>query len=279
MTWGGSRYPWASWRPSAWSRCRPRCGACSRLRLATADEPLIPPSVLREPVVTRIVVVAFFSIGAIIGLSIYVPLYLELVLGASPSVSGTALIAFTAGTVIGAFAAGRSLGRSRHYMRVPMAGLAIGIASLAVMAAMPTALTLAALCGLLALCGGGIGPMYPVTTVLIQNAVLPHQFGIVTGTLNFFRLLGGTIIVAGLGAIVLTKVDASGGLVALDRLAKSGVQPDADFSSVFSWVFIAAASCLVAALVCLAGIEERPLRGPAPVPPADLREAAPIAAE
>ena len=106
--------------------------------------------------------------------------------------------------------------------------------------------------------------MYPVTTVLIQNAVLPHQFGIVTGTLNFFRLLGGTIIVAGLGAIVLTKVDASGGLAALDRLAKSGVQPDADFSSVFSWVFIAAASCLVAALVCLAGIEERPLRGPAP---------------
>jgi hypothetical protein len=110
--------------------------------------------------------------------------------------------------------------------------------------------------------------------VLIQNAVLPHQFGVVTGTLNFFRLLGGTIIVAALGAIVLTKVDASGGLVALDILAKSGVQPDADFSSVFSWVFIAAGLCLAIALLCLATIEERPLRGPAP-----SREAAPIAAE
>ena len=108
--------------------------------------------------------------------------------------------------------------------------------------------------------------MYPVTTVLIQNAVLPHQFGIVTGTLNFFRQLGGTIIVAGLGAIVLTKVDTSGGLVALDALVKSGVRPDTDFSSVFSWVFIAAALCLAAALACLAGIEERPLRGPAPEP-------------
>jgi hypothetical protein len=46
---------------------------------------------------------------------------------------------------------------------------------------------------------------------------------------------------------------------------------------VFSWVFIAAGLCLAAALVCLASIEERPLRGPAP--PAPLREAAPIAAE
>jgi MFS family permease len=277
MTWGGSRYPWASCPILALIGGSAAAWGLFALRLATAAEPLIPPAVLREPVVTRIVVVAFFSIGAIIGLSIYVPLYLELVHGASPSVSGLALIAFTAGTVIGAFAAGRSLGRSRHYMRLPMAGLAIGMAGLAVMAAMPAGLSLAGLSCLLFLCGAGIGPMYPVTTVLIQNAVLPHQFGVVTGTLNFFRLLGGTVIVAALGAIVLTEVDASGGLVALDRLAQGGVRPDADFSMVFSWVFIAAGTCLAAALLCLAGIEERPLRGPAPPP--GSREAAPIAAE
>jgi multidrug resistance protein len=276
MTWGGSRYPWASWQIGTLVAVSAATWGLFALRLASAAEPLIPPAVLREPVVRRIVVVAFFSIGAIIGLSIYVPLYLELVPGVSPSVSGLVLIAFTAGTVIGAFAAGRSLGHSRHYKRLPMAGLVIGIASLAALAAMPTGLTIAAVACLLFLCGGGIGMMYPVTTVLIQNAVLPHQFGVVTGTLNFFRLLGGTMVVAGLGAIVLTKLDGSGGLVALDRLAKSGVHPDADFSPVFSWVFVAAALCLVFALVSLAGIEERPLRGPAPVP---SREAAPVAAE
>jgi multidrug resistance protein len=279
MTWGGSRYPWSSWPILALIGGSAAAWGLFALRLATAAEPLIPPAVLREPVVTRIVVAAFFSIGAIIGLSIYVPLYLQLVLGASPSVSGLALIAFTAGTVIGAFAAGRSLGRSRHYMRLPMAGLAIGMASLAVMAAMPAGLSLAGISCLLFLCGAGIGPMYPVTTVLIQNAVLPHQFGVVTGTLNFFRLLGGTVIVAALGAIVLTEVDAAGSLVALDRLAQGGVRPDADLSTVFSWVFIAAGTCLAAALLCLAGIEERPLRGPAPPPPPGSREAAPIAAE
>ena len=168
----------------------------------------------------------------------------------------------------------RSLGRDRHYKRLPMAGLAVGIASLAILAAAPSGLGLAVVSVLLFLCGGGIGTMYPVTTVLIQNGVLPHQFRIVTGTLNFFRLLGGTIIVAGLGAIVLGQVDTSGGLASLDALVKSGVQPGGEFTSVFSWVFIAAALCLVVALVCLAGVEERPLRGPAPA-----AEAAPLAAE
>jgi predicted MFS family arabinose efflux permease len=264
MTWGGTRYPWASWQIAVLLAGSAVAWVLFALRLVNAAEPLIPLSVLREPVVTRIVLVAFFSIGAIIGLSIYVPLYLELVLGASPSVSGLALISFTAGTVIGAFAAGRSLGRDRHYKRLPMVGLAVAIASLAVLAAAPGSLALGGVSVALFLAGGGIGPMYPLTTVLIQNAVLPHQFGIVTGTLNFFRQLGGTIIVAGLGAIVLSKVGTSGGLASLDALVKSGVRPGTDFSSVFSWVFIAAALCLVVALACLAGIEEHPLRGPAP---------------
>jgi predicted MFS family arabinose efflux permease len=280
MTWGGSRYPWSSWQILVMIAASAVAWGLFALRLAVAEEPLIPPAVLREPIITRIVVAAFFSIGAIIGLSIYVPLYLELVLGASPSVSGLALIAFTAGTVIGAFVAGRSLGRSLHYMRLPMAGLSLGIASLAAMAAMPAGPGLAGVSCLLFLCGAGIGTMYPVSTVLIQNAVLPHQFGIVTGTLNFFRLLGGTIIVAGLGAIVLSEVDTAGGLAALDRLAKSSAALDPEFaalfSSVFSWVFIASAACLAVALVCLAVTEERPLRGPAP---AGSREAAPMAAE
>ena len=47
-----------------------------------APEPFIPLTMLREPVVAGIVVAGFFSIGTVIGLSIFVPLYMELVLGA-----------------------------------------------------------------------------------------------------------------------------------------------------------------------------------------------------
>ena len=54
--------------------------------------------------------------------------------------------------------------------------------------------------------------MYPASTIVIQNAVKPHQMGVATGALNFFRLLGGAIIVAGFGAIVLGSAGSAGGL-------------------------------------------------------------------
>jgi hypothetical protein len=109
--------------------------------------------------------------------------------------------------------------------------------------------------------------MYPVTTILIQNAVPRHQIGVATGTLNFFRLLGGTIVVAGFGAIVLAG--NAGGLAPPGPASDgpAGALPPmggaaADFSAVFAWVFVAAAGCLTAALAALLMVEERPLRGP-----------------
>jgi MFS family permease len=178
--------------------------------------------------------------------------------------SGLVLIAFTVGTVTGSFAAGRALGRHTHYLRMPMAGLLVAILALAAMA-LGASSSIGRVAVLLFLCGGGIGPMYPMTTVLIQNAVLPHQFGVATGTLNFFRLLGGTIVVAGFGAIVLGTIDASGERTVIEQLSRGAVREGnlSDFAAAFTWVFAAAAACLVVALVALAFVEERPLRGPA----------------
>jgi MFS family permease len=266
MAWGGVRYPWGSWPILGLLAGSATLWGLFAWRLGRAAEPFIPPSVLREPVVAASVAAGFFSIGAIIGLSIYLPLYLELVLGASASLSGSVLIAFTAGTVFGAFAAGRGLSRHRHYKRIPVGGLTLAIVALA-MLAVARDLSVGSVAGLLFVCGGGIGTMYPVTTVLTQNAVLPHQFGVATGAVNFFRLLGGTIVVAAFGAIVLSSIDPAGGLVALDRFSHGAARPQgmaaADFAAVFAWVFAAAAACLAAALVALAFVEERPLRGPA----------------
>jgi EmrB/QacA subfamily drug resistance transporter len=283
MTWGGIRYPWASWPILALIAGSAVLWSLFGWRIATAAEPFIPLAVLSERTVAGTVIAGFFSIGAIIGLSIYMPLYLELALGALASMSGVALIAFTVGTVLGAFAAGRGLGRHKHYKRIPVAGLLVAIVALGVMSVESRHMSLGVVAGLLLLAGGGIGTMYPVTTVLIQNAVPAHQFGVATGTLNFFRLLGGTIVVAGFGAIVLGKVDASGGLVALEPLSRGAVRSSgivaSDFSLVFAWVFAAACGCLVAALVALAIIEERPLRGPAFARQDASREEPPLAAE
>jgi MFS family permease len=125
---------------------------------------------------------------------------------------------------------------------------------------------------LLAFVGGGVGPMYTTTTVIIQNAVPPHQFGVATGTLAFFRQLGGAIIVAVFGAIVLGGMDAGGGGLGFDKLAGGA---GAHFAALFRWVFIAAAAFLGVAFIALLAIEERPLRGPALQP----LDSPPMAAE
>jgi MFS family permease len=275
MTWGGTRYPWTSWPIAALTAGSAALWSLFAWRIAAASEPFIPLMVLSDRTVAGIVIAGFFSIGTITGLSVFMPLYLELSLHATTFMSGVALIAFTAGATMGSFAAGRALGGHRRYKRIPLFGLLLAIVVLGAMTA-NLHLPLGTVAGLLLLAGGGIGTMYPVTTVLIQNAVPPHQFGVATGTLNFFRVLGGAIVVAGFGAVVLGNVDPTNRLAALEPISRGAALAPAgaasDFSAVFAWVFAAACACLAAALAALAVVDERPLRGPASAHSADGAE-------
>jgi sugar phosphate permease len=100
--------------------------------------------------------------------------------------------------------------------------------------------------------------MYPMSTIVMQNAVKPHQLGTATGTLNFFRTLGGAIIVAIFGAIVLGGGGDDAGVMTIERLAVA----HADLAPEFQGVFIAAVIFLGIAFCSLLAVEERPLHGP-----------------
>ena len=71
------------------------------LRLLTAREPFIPLAILHGRVTSAITWPHSFQIGAVIGVTIYMPLYCQTVLGVSASVSGIALIAFMGGATMG----------------------------------------------------------------------------------------------------------------------------------------------------------------------------------
>ena len=183
------------------------------VRVATvrAPEPFIPLTMLKEPVVFGIVMAGFFSIGTIIGLSIFIPLYVELVLAIRQRLGRRA------DRLHGRGDAGLDGGGPADVAVGPLqarAGLRrrSAIVALIIFAVWPAGLSLAPVTVLIALGGAGMGPMYPATTVIIQNAVPLHQLGIATGTLNFFRSLGGAIIVAVFAAIVLGGLDAGGAL-------------------------------------------------------------------
>jgi len=255
---GGTHYPWTSWRMMTLLACSAALWVLFALRLLTAREPFIPLAILHGRVTSTITVAAFFSIGTVIGVTIYMPLYCQTVLGASASLSGLALIAYMGGATLGSLVSTRFIVRIKHYMRVPIGGLIIAVVTLAVLAANPAGHTLSEVVGLLFVLGLGLGPMYPVSTIVMQNTVTPHQLGTATGTLNFFRTLGGAIVVAVFGAIVLGSVTEGSSAMTLDQL----VSGHGDLGPAFHWVFIAAAICLGISFVCLLAVEERPLHGP-----------------
>lgn len=258
LDWGGTNYRWLSWQIICLFTGSAALWTLFAVRLLTAREPFIPLAILRGRITSTITCAAFFSIGSIIGITIFTPLYCQMVLGASASVSGVALIAFMAGATIGSLLAGRLFARLTHYLRVPIAGLTVGIVTLGLLAVDVDGLSLGVFCAVLGLLGVAMGPMYPTSTIVMQNAVKLHQLGIATGALNFFRLLGGAIIVAVFGAIVLGSGGEHGGIAALEKLAAG----HADFAPAFRLVFVAAGIFLAIALACLLVLEERPLHGP-----------------
>ena len=146
--------------------------------------------------------------GVSIGLTIFVPLYYELVHGLSASDSGLALIPIVMMTTPGSFLSGRAMLYMNRYKWVPILLLslaAIAVALLVLHPLMPVWAVAAVMC----LVGMGTGSSYPVVTVSIQNAVAHHQIGIAMGAMNFFRALASAFVVAVMGAIMLAHLGAA----------------------------------------------------------------------
>ncbi|TSJ61689.1 MFS transporter [Starkeya sp. 3C] len=267
LSWGGTHFRWLSLPILGLLALSVLLWAGFGLRVATASEPLMPVSILANQVVRTGVPAAAFAMGTLVGLSIQMPLYLEGVMGLTASESGVALIPLMAGVVVGATGAGKVMGSVTHYKRLPLVGLVASMAALSVLALWPLGLPVIVVGLAMGVTGVGLGTVLPVSTVAIQNAVPLPQMGTATGVVNLFRSLGGAVLTAGFGAIVIgmSGIEAS---ALLERLLEGRAQV-APLADAFRWVFVAAAASLAVSLVAMIAMEERPLRSghaPAPLP-------------
>ncbi len=228
-------------------------------RLTRAPEPFLPLALLANPVMRTGTVCTSFSQAVVIGLTIFLPLYFEVVHGFSASDAGLALIPIIVMSTPGSIASGRAMMHIDHYKRVPVIGLLCAIAALSLLAWKP-AMPPMGVIGVLSVVAFGIGTTYPVGTVSIQNAVSRYQVGAAMGAMNFFRGLTAVFIVAIMGAIVLAGLGVSierGGRVT----ALTGLAAGVNMGHVFRGVFALGVLCLVVSLIALVRMEERPLRG------------------
>jgi EmrB/QacA subfamily drug resistance transporter len=257
LNWGGSRYSWTSPEILGLIAGSALIWALFALRLLRASEPLISLEVLGNRIILTGALAIFLLQASNVGLSVYLPVYLQSYLGLSAAESGFALLGLLLGTVVGAATSGRLIPHFDHYKRIALCGIALASVCLVALAFCAGSAPLAAIEVLTALVGFGSGTTFPVGTVSVQNAVERTHLGVATGVLTFLRSLGAALGVAVLGAVALGY-----GLPLMGE--GGGVAARAQSAAPFATIFLVAALMLVASFVMLALMPEKPLRGSAP---------------
>ena len=261
LSWGGDEYPWASPQVIGLLVASLVLWLLFTGRLLTAPEPFVPLAVMFNSVVANATLSNFFIVGCSVALTIYLPIYFQAALHLTASQSGLALMPFVAGSVVGAQLSGRAMTYFTHYKRTPVAGVGISIIATAILAAACPHLTLLPVEILLGIIGVSFGTIFPVTTVSVQNAVQPHQLGTTTATYNFFRSLGGAVLVAALGAILIGGLGVGGEHIgSLEQMVAEAARRGTAVAPVFSMVFAASAVVQAIGYVFLIAMKEVPLR-------------------
>jgi EmrB/QacA subfamily drug resistance transporter len=170
---------------------------------AHSAEPIIPLAIFRDPIVAVSLAVTLFTGFGLFGSVVFVPLFLQGVLGASATVSGNFLTPMMLGVVLGSTVSGQLLSRAGgHYKRQGIVGLAILALGLLLLSRMDLATTSGQAVFFISVAGLGLGVTMPLYTIAVQNAVPYELLGVATSVTAFFRSLGGAFGLAILGAVM-----------------------------------------------------------------------------
>ncbi|MDL2399466.1 MDR family MFS transporter [Rhizobium mayense] len=255
LNWGGSRYSWLSPTILGLLASSAALWAVFGLRLRHTTEPLISLEVLGNPVV-RYGTLAMFTVQAAnVGLSVYLPVYMQSIHGLSASSSGIAMLGLLLGTVLGASISGRTIPRVPHYKMIAVAGALFSLICLAALAFLAGRASLFVIELLTVGAGFGTGTTFPVATVSVQNAVDQAHLGVATGVLTFLRSLGGALGVAVLGAIALSNGLPLGGE------GSEALSAATTLVAPFAYIFLTCTAAMALSLIIFHLMPEKPLRG------------------
>jgi MFS family permease len=260
LTWGGSRFSWLSPTITAMIGSALVLAVAFVWHARRAEEPFLPLPLMGGSVVPYAMAAGGCALGAMLGLTVHLPLYYEVVYHLSASEAGLALIPLAAISTGGAALAGRTMARAKHYKRVAIIGTSIAAVTAAVLAFKTLPLWL--LLVLLSVFAFGLGTAFPVSVVSIQNSVTRGQVGTVTGAMNFFRALMASFTVAAFTTILLMVLGTDISIGHEGIGAAHAIAVD-DMALAFRYVFAAASAMMTCAALCMTLMEERPLAGPA----------------
>ena len=273
-TWGGNQYDWAS-AEIVGLLVIALGGLLLFLRAESrAAEPMLPLHLFRNRVVAVTSAIGFVIGFALFGALTYLPLFQQVVRGASPTESGLQLIPVMAGVLIGSIGSGAAITATGRYKAFPIAGTAIALIGMLLLTQLDAGTSALYTYVAMFVLGLGLGLVMQVLVLAVQNAVDYADLGVATSSASLFRSMGGSLGTAALGAVFTARLanelagtpaaSVSGGNAnpaAIQRLPEAIRDTyTGAFSDSLSTVFLAAAVILAVAFLLSWFIEERPLR-------------------
>src|SRR5271165_2716221 len=203
---GGTTYPWASTQVVG-------LGALTFVALGAfvlverrAAEPVLPLRLFKNQVFVSAGIVALFLGFAMFGTITFLPLYFQVVRGASPTGSGLDLLPLMAGLLITSIVSGQIVSHTGKYRVFPIVGTAIMTVGLFLLSRLsPETSTLEA-AGFMFVTGFGIGMVMQVLVVAVQNSVGYEDLGVATSGNTLFRNIGASVGTAVVGTIFATEL-------------------------------------------------------------------------
>ena len=271
LSWGGNSYPWSSPTILGLGGIAIISVGLLTINERRAAEPLLPPRLFRNRIFVPSVLVISLAAMGMFAAAVFLPLYFQLVQGASPTMAGLMISPMMGGVIVASIGGGRLVSHTGRYKALVTAGLLAATASFTTLAWNAQAGGGVAISeAILAVLGLGIGVAFPNLTTAIQNVVERVDLGAATAASAFFRSLGGAVGVALSGAILTARLRTlmPGGIRSVDGGGRMLTADHADmvfaYRHALSTTFLAGGVIVAIGCVIVMLSPEKPLAATRP---------------
>ncbi|MGW3784939.1 MDR family MFS transporter [Micromonospora chokoriensis] len=206
LSWGGNEYAWGSGVIIGLFVVGAVLGVLFVLQEARVAEPILPLRLFRSATFalanSALLIIGLVMFGSII----FIPLYLQIVKGASPTRSGLLMLPMMAGIIITSILTGRAMTRIGRYKWFPVAGSVTLLVGMFLFTRLEVTTSLWVAFGFMVVIGVGLGLCMQSLILAVQNAVSVRDLGAGTSSATFFRSLGGSFGVAILGTVLSSRL-------------------------------------------------------------------------
>ncbi len=201
LIWGGSQYAWGSWQIIGLFMAAIAMTTAFIFTERHAEDPLVPLRLFKEPSFALVNTIIMLTSAMLFGSILYIPIFIQTVVGQSATNSGLLLLPLMGGIVISSIISGQLVARTGKYRIIGLTGLAVGTIGLFLLSRITRDTTNATIIRDMVILGLGVGPSLPLMPMIAQNLFEPFDVSVVTGATTLFRTLGGAVGTAVLGTI------------------------------------------------------------------------------